>query len=321
LTDRGYSVTVVIKAKDVLEELLIADDMQYIKIEDESGKRAIVFNTFRRVFRLFNIARRARTTHLVGSTVDITIVGKLLGLPSIVFFEDDFEAVPQYARIVGRLATALVCPVACSAGKWESKAIKYNGYHELAYLHRDLFIPDHSAVMNLWSKKNRYAIIRFSNLNAYHDKGKSGITNELARRILDVCLKYVDVWIVSERELPPDLEQYRLRLESSKIHSVLYYACLYVGDSQTMAAEAAVLGTPSIRYNDFVGSLGYLEELEHTYGLTIGIRTNEDARLINEIENRLTQIGPISSSIDRLYREKINTAVFIEDLILSSNWV
>lgn len=29
-----------------------------------------------------------------------------------------------------------------------------------------------------------------------------------------------------------------------------------------MAAEATILGTPSIRFNDFVGKLGYLEELE-----------------------------------------------------------
>ncbi len=36
-----------------------------------------------------------------------------------------------------------------------------------------------------------------------------------------------------------------------------------------MIAEAAVLGTPSIRFNDFVGKLGYLEDLEHKYGLTI----------------------------------------------------
>jgi predicted glycosyltransferase len=33
---------------------------------------------------------------------------------------------------------------------------------------------------------------------------------------------------------------------------------LYIGDSQTMAAEAAVLGIPSIRFNSFVGKLVYL---------------------------------------------------------------
>jgi predicted glycosyltransferase len=49
---------------------------------------------------------------------------------------------------------------------------------------------------------------------------------------------------------------------------------MYIGDSQTMTAEAAVLGTPAIRFNDFVGELSYLEELEYTFDLTYGIKTN-----------------------------------------------
>ncbi len=56
----------------------------------------------------------------------------------------------------------------------------------------------------------------------------------------------------------------------SDIYHALYYADLYIGDSQTIAAEKAVLGTPALRFNDFVGKIGYLEELEHKYGLTFG---------------------------------------------------
>lgn len=46
---------------------------------------------------------------------------------------------------------------------------------------------------------------------------------------------------------------------------------LYIGDSQTMAAEAGVLGVPFVRYNDFVGRIGYLRELEDKYELGYGI--------------------------------------------------
>ena len=42
------------------------------------------------------------------------------------------------------------------------------------------------------------------------------------------------------------------------------FASLYIGDSQTMAAEAGVLGVPFVRFNDFVGRIGYLRELEGT---------------------------------------------------------
>jgi len=67
----------------------------------------------------------------------------------------------------------------------------------------------------------------------------------------------------------------------------MYFATMYIGDSQTMAAEAAVLGTPSLRFNDFVGKLSYLEELEHTYGLTYGIKTDQPQKLLDKIEELL----------------------------------
>jgi uncharacterized protein len=60
-----------------------------------------------------------------------------------------------------------------------------------------------------------------------------------------------------------------------------------IGDSQTMTAEAAVLGTPALRFNDFVGRLGYLYELEHRYGLTFGISTAHPDRLMAKLDELL----------------------------------
>jgi predicted glycosyltransferase len=54
-----------------------------------------------------------------------------------------------------------------------------------------------------------------------------------------------------------------------------------------MTAEAAVLGTPAIRFNDFVGKLGYLEELEHVYGLTFGISATQPQLLLQKIDELL----------------------------------
>ena len=55
------------------------------------------------------------------------------------------------------------------------------------------------------------------------------------------------------------------------MHHVMAFASLYIGDSQTMAAEAGVLGVPFVRFNDFVGRIGYLRELEDVYELGYGI--------------------------------------------------
>ena len=58
------------------------------------------------------------------------------------------------------------------------------------------------------------------------------------------------------------------------MHHVMVFALLYIGDSQTMAAEAGVLGVPFVRFNDFVGRIGYLRELEDVYELGYGIHAS-----------------------------------------------
>ena len=61
---------------------------------------------------------------------------------------------------------------------------------------------------------------------------------------------------------------------ATDMHHVMAFASLYIGDSQTMAAEAGVLGVPFVRFNDFVGRIGYLRELEDTYELGYGIHAS-----------------------------------------------
>ncbi|MEO8086722.1 MAG: hypothetical protein ABI763_07880, partial [Bacteroidota bacterium] len=48
-----------------------------------------------------------------------------------------------------------------------------------------------------------------------------------------------------------------------------------------------VLGTPSIRFNDFVSELSYLEELENKFGLTYGIKANNPEKLLQKITELL----------------------------------
>ena len=79
------------------------------------------------------------------------------------------------------------------------------------------------------------------------------------------------IYITSERPLEPQFEKYRIKINPLDMHHVMAFASLYIGDSQTMAAEAGVLGVPFVRFNDFVGRIGYLRELEDVYELGYGI--------------------------------------------------
>ena len=119
-----------------------------------------------------------------------------------------------------------------------------------------------------------FTVLRFASLNAHHDSGIKGINTEIAQRLVDILKPHGRIYITSERPLKPQFEQYRIRINPLDMHHVMAFASLYIGDSQTMAAEAGVLGVPFVRFNDFVGRIGYLRELEDVYGLGYGIHAS-----------------------------------------------
>lgn len=286
LQKRSVKVIIAIKSKDVLEQLLKDRGFTYTNVSGDE-KRSIYFKIFSRLKKLATIIRKEKPTLLIGSAAELAILGKRFGIPSYIFFEDDFEKVPKFARIAGPLATKLICPNCCSAWKWDHKKIGYNSYHELAYLHPNHFTPDFEKVKKIFSKDKKNFILRFAQLTAYHDVGKSGITTEIAQKLINMLIPHGNVFITSERELEPQFEKYRIQIPPLDIHHALAFADMYIGDSQTMTAEAAVLGTPAVRYNDFVGELSYLNELEDKFGLTYGIRTKHPEQLLQKVNELL----------------------------------
>ena len=84
------------------------------------------------------------------------------------------------------------------------------------------------------------------------------------------------------------MRQYQLKIKSTDIHHIMSYASLLISDSQSMSVEAAMLGVPNIRFNDFAGRVSVLEELQNDYHLTLGIMTSEPQRLVNEVEKALS---------------------------------
>jgi predicted glycosyltransferase len=277
LKERGDEVLVVARGKDVLFDLIDTEDWEVVKWPERKagGKLSLALNILQREAKLLKVVRKFRPHLMAGTDLGIAHVGKLLGIPSIVVNEDDSHAIPLMAKYAFPYATHVLAPNCCDQSPANHKKIGYEGYHELAYLHPNYFNADRSLLSAEMRDAERYFILRFASLHAHHDDGRSGIDDELAHELIKLLLPFGKVFITSERELSVDLEPYRIPVHPSVIHHAMAFADLYIGDSQTMAAEAAVLGVPSIRFNDFVGELSYLEELEHKYGLTKGIKTTE----------------------------------------------
>lgn len=316
LEKKGHTVEFIIKEKDVLKKLLVESNCSYSVIRKNerkaNSKLGLILSLLMMDFQMTSFLIKNRPDILVGTYV--ALINKITGIPVIVTNEDDADVVPYFALTSYPLANAILNPIACNSGKWDKKAIKYSGYQELAYLHPNHFIPCEAVVEKYFSAKSPYFILRFAKLNAHHDKHIIGIDSQIAQKIIDLLQPYGQIYITSERELEPEFEQYRIRINPLDMHHVMAFAQIYIGDSQTMAAEAGVLGTPFVRFNDFVGKIGYLNELENVYKLGFGIKTNDVEKLYLTIEELLkmkNRSKVFSERRQKMLSEKIDYAKFL----------
>ena len=314
----GHEVKVVIRPKDVLENLCQNSSMPYIKVKNRPkrfGNIGLGISLLGKTIETWKIVRKERPDMLVSSDGALAIVGKLTRKPSFECNEDDAEAISLYARLFFPLSTGLIFPECCSAGKWAYKKLGYKSYHELGYLHPNQFTPDKEKVEQYGIDTSRpYTLIRFAQLTAHHDVGIHGINTEIAQRVLEMVSLIGPVYITSERPLEPQFEPYRIKIDPLDMHHVMAFASLYIGDSQTMAAEAGVLGTPFVRFNDFAGRLSYLNELERVYKLGFGHKTNDVEGFFQSIQYWLDM--PERKEVcaerrEKMLSEKIDYAQFL----------
>ena len=276
--EHGHCVEILIKKKDILQQLLENQGWEYHNILAEGRKNSkigMALGTLKRAWRQYLFCQNFNPDILTGTSVENSIIGPLCNIPVVNCNEDDAAVVPLYAKLSYPGASAILNPIVCNSSKWDTKATKYPSYQELAYLHPNHFTPDPSVVQGYGIDTTKpYFVLRFASLNAHHDDGIKGINTEVAQRLVDILSPHGQIYITSERKLEPQFEPYRIRINPLDMHHVMAFASLYIGDSQTMAAEAGVLGTPFVRFNDFVGRIGYLCELEDVYQLGYGIHAS-----------------------------------------------
>lgn len=316
----GYNVFIVIKTKDILEDLLKESGLPYyniLRVPHRRSKLGMLMDTFIRDWRMMRFVSQNNIGLLTGSTVEVAHVGWLMRRDSINTGEDDLAVVPQFGYIAGVFVKCHLAPVSCDVGFLTKKCFKYAGYHELAYLHPNHFTPDRTIVEKYFPVGFPYFLIRFSDLKAFHDAGIKGINAEIAQKLINILKPHGRIYITSERELEPQFEPYRIKINTLDMHHVMAFADLYIGDSQTMAAEAGVLGVPFVRYNDFVGRIGYLNELEDVYHLGYGIKASEAGSaekmygVVREILDMPNRKQEWQARRQKMLSEKIDYAQFL----------
>jgi hypothetical protein len=261
----GNEVIITARDKDITVDLLDCYGFAYTNLGGaKQGVLGLGWELLTRELKLYGVVRRTRPDIIVAINGAFSAhVGKLMGIPVIVFVDTEHAKLSH--RISFPFVTSINTPI-CFREDLGQKQFRYEGYHELAYTHPDWFTPNSEILDELGLQQDeKLFVIRFVSWKAAHDIGQSGISLEGKRELVRQLSNLGRVIITSESPLPSEFELYRMRVSPTKIHDLLAFSSLYIGEGGTMASEAAILGTPSI----FVSTLtaGTFQELEKVYKL------------------------------------------------------
>lgn len=221
----------------------------------------------RQDMELLHYVRRNRIGLGLSSGIVLSHVSQVTGMKALMFDDDDDAAEPLVVRYGHPLSHSVFTPD-CIV-RQTKKAVYYPGTHELAYLHPRRFTPDPAVLARagIASEGERFFIMRFVALKGHHDIGQAGLSLEQKRQLVELLKPHGRVIITSERPVEEEFEPYRMPVPPEDIHSLMAYSSLFVGDSQTMTSEAAVLGVPALKCNTFAGRLSVPNMLEDRFGL------------------------------------------------------
>lgn len=264
LRGRGHKVIVTAREKEMSLRLLDASSISYTCISRQMRGIALVYEMFLRTWRLVRICQKEKPSLLLGIMgPSIAVAGRLLGIPVWIMYDTENATITNWFAYP--LATRIYTP-RCYQGRTRPNQKRYNGYHELAYLHPDRFTPDRKVLAAFGMPVDKpYAIMRFVGWQASHDIGEKGLSSNQKIKLYELLAAHCSVFISSESPLPNDLRPFQLSLPIDAIHHAIANAFLLVGESATMASEAAVLGVPAFFISDT--GRGYTDEQEKRYDL------------------------------------------------------
>lgn len=267
LISRGHSVSVISLRGGITEEILSGYNIEFTTYgRDYPTAYSKLLHLPSQLASCFRLIRRFHPDIIVGFGMKEADVSAILRKPCIIFA--DTELTPTLERIQLQLNASTIISPSCYIGNLGKKQIRIQSYKELSYLHPNHFKPDPSIFEELGIEQDeKYVVIRFNAFAAIHDIGAHGFSDIEKHTIVRELEKYTRVFISPEKALAKDLEAYRLPTPPHRIHHVLNYAQMVIGDSGTMVVEAALLGTPGIVCESIGSFFGNLVELAEKYKL------------------------------------------------------
>jgi predicted glycosyltransferase len=306
----GWQVMITAREKDICLQLLDEYGYEYVCLgKARRGLVGLMLELAERESKIMGVIRRFKPDVVcsIAGTFNVH-AARLAGIPDVIFYDTENATISNL--ISYPFATAICTPAAYNldAGR---KHIRYEGYQELAYLHPNRFVPDPREVQAAGVQPDEpYSVVRFVGWGSGHDIHLRGFSVAGKIALANLLARFGKVVITSESPLPGPLEQYRLRTPPTKVHHLLAFAQIVVGESATMASEAVQLGSPAI-YVSPVGR-GYTDEQERRYDMCYSFHDEQTALAkCSELLERPTLRGEWQAKRQRLLSEKIDVTAWM----------
>jgi predicted glycosyltransferase len=262
----GHRVSLTARRIPIVERLLKSCGFSYdIVSEKRSGVVGLAVELLEHAARLYPLLRRRKidVCLAVGGTFTVH-AGCLARCRRIVCYDTDTAKTAN--RITFPFASSIVTP-ACYPDDLGRRHVRYRGIKELAYLHPDRFTPDPAVPAKVGLAPGEpFSVMRLISWQASHDIGLRVPSLEEKRRLLRALEPRGRVIIVPEGDVPPDFHYACQPVAPEDFHSLLHHASWCVTEGASTAAEACVLGTPTLYLNPlrpcYIGALAKYGLLE-----------------------------------------------------------
>ncbi len=286
LEREGHKVIVVSRNKEIEQELLTQYGIPFIS----RGKGAnsvvgkIFYHTFA-VFVLIRLIHKYKIDKVVSFMHPYGAQAAWFSRKESIIFSDT-EHASLHHQLTIPFANEVHTPK-CFERELGEKHHRFNSLMELSYLHPKYFTTDTSVLDQLDLKNDKpITIVRFVSWKAVHDFGHVGMTKEDKIKLVKNLSEISNVFISSEGQIPDEIKKHELKIDKTKIHSLLHYASLFIGESATMATESAMLGTPAIYLNNL--KCGTLNLLDNKYKIVFNFY--ENSKNLNEVTDKAISI-------------------------------
>jgi predicted glycosyltransferase len=309
LSKKGHSVITGAREKEFTIGLLKGYRIKHIKLTSKGeGPLGLVRELLEQQLRISRIIRKNRIDMMlqIGGIFNAP-VGRYYRIPALAFSDTENE---RWGNKISFPLSEYVFSPTCfdhrTGGLWKNQ-IHYPGYHELAYLS-----PRY--ISNEVRPEAKF-LVRFVGWGAGHDIGEKGLADEQKIEIVSILRKHGSVHISSEAPLPNEIREFACKIHPSEIHDFMKTCKLIVGESATMASEAACLGIPAI----FISNTGrgYTTEQDKKYGIIKHYRLDQWREMVQTL--RRWAVDDLRGEWQKkrwiMLREKIDVTAWMVDLV------